>query len=71
MRSVMLKTIMAGPDGVYHPGKHRLPKNEAHRLVAGGLAEYADNPPPAAADPLPAETAIVSAPKQRAKGSRK
>ena len=42
MREIVMKTISAGPGGVFHPGTRRtLPRHEAAVLVLGGYAEFA------------------------------
>jgi hypothetical protein len=51
MITVRLKTMMAGPHGIYHAGQElKLKKTEADALVLGGYAEFVD--------PMPEITAI-------------
>lgn len=41
MPEIRMKSISAGPGGVFHPGARRvLPDHEAAALVKGGFAEY-------------------------------
>lgn len=54
MPKVYLRTVMAGPDGVRHPGWHDIDDETAAALLAGGFAV------PAASDAV--ETASVEAP---------
>jgi len=58
---VRLKTLMAGPEGVFLPGSViEVSSEEARALIAGGFAEPAEQPgKPEAADPAPFETAAV------------
>jgi hypothetical protein len=41
MRVKLLSTC-AGPQGVYHPGLHDFPDDEARALIAGGFAVSAE-----------------------------
>jgi hypothetical protein len=70
MRKIILKSIMAGPDGIRNPGKHTVPAEIAAALVAGNHAAYADNRPPVARDPQPTETATVTPPETREQRGR-
>ncbi len=55
MKEIRLKTIMAGPDGVLHPGQVvSMEDAQADDLVEGGYAEYTV---PARARPV--ETAVA------------
>lgn len=57
---IKLKTLMAGPDGVFQPGDVRdVSREQAIALVAGGYAE--------AFEPLheqPVETAVMTPPER-------
>lgn len=45
MRCVKLKSLKAGPDGVFQPGQKILVSDEdGQELVGGGYAEWADPP---------------------------
>ena len=60
MREIIMKTISAGPDGVYQPGSWRtLPRAEAAALVRGGFAFYATVDPEEVAVVIPDEIAVV------------
>ena len=58
---VRLKTLMAGPEGVFLPGSViEVFHEEANALIAGGFAEPAGQAgKPEAVDPAPAQTAAV------------
>ena len=58
---VFLLTLMAGPEGVVHPGAViDVSIEEARELIAGGFAEPAGQAgKPEAVDPAPVETAAV------------
>jgi hypothetical protein len=58
---VRLITLMAGPEGVVHPGALiEVSVEEAGALMAGGFAEPAEQPAkPEAVEPAPVETAAV------------
>jgi len=55
---VRLKTLMAGPEGVFPAGSvANVPREEAEALIAGGFAERFDQPEsPAEADQVPTES---------------
>ena len=45
MIDVIMKTLAAGPDGTFYPGKKRsVTKQEAKALVDGGFASYVNAP---------------------------
>jgi protein-S-isoprenylcysteine O-methyltransferase Ste14 len=58
---VRLKTLMAGPEGVFLPGSViEVPPEEANALIAGGFAEQVEQSGrPEAVDPGSVETATV------------
>ena len=58
---VRLKTLMAGPEGVFPPESVvNVSREEAEALIAGGFAEPLDQPEkPAVADLDPVETAAI------------
>ena len=58
---VRLKTLMAGPEGVFLPGSViEASHEEANALIAGGFAEQVEQScKPEAAEPVPVETAAV------------
>ena len=61
MREIIMKTISAGPDGVFHPGTRRmLPKREAAAMVKGGHAEYATVEPEEKEVEVPKEVETVN-----------
>ena len=58
---IRLKTLMAGPEGVFPPGSViEVSPEEARTLIAGGFAEQVEQlGKPQAAEPAPVETAAV------------
>ena len=58
---VRLLTLMAGPDGVVHPGALiEVSAEEAQAFIAGGFAEQVEQSgKPEATEPAPVETAAV------------
>lgn len=55
-----MKSIDAGPAGTKLPGQtYAVPRHEAHALVNGGYAEFADKVPAEAPQDAPEETATV------------
>ncbi len=60
MKQIMMKTLVAGPEGSYSPGQTvALPDDEAKELVDGGYAQYVK---PGAAKEVKKETATAEAP---------
>lgn len=65
MREIKMKSISAGPEGVFHLSQFRtLPKHEAAALVLGGHAEYTAAEPPEKAVIAPEEAAVIEAPEE-------
>lgn len=62
---VRLKSLIAGPDGVFAPGTE-LDRADGEALVAGGYAEPLEAPAPAASEqaPQPVERAVEPAAEQ-------
>lgn len=58
---VRLKTLMAGPEGVFPPESVvEVSREEAEALIAGGFAEVLQQPGrPSEPDPVPVETAAI------------
>lgn len=46
MKTIRLHSLMAGPDGVFSPGIHRMEDKLADALIASGQAEAVKAPPP-------------------------
>lgn len=71
MITVLLKTTLAGPGGVYLPGsRYTCPDSEGAALVAGSYAEYlkpetAVVPVPETAEIAPVEIATIQTPEKR------
>jgi hypothetical protein len=60
MREIIMKSISAGPDGIFHPGTRRnLSDSEAAAHVKSGYAEYATVKPESVAVIVPDEIEIV------------
>lgn len=60
MKKIMMKTLVAGPEGSYSPGQTvALPEKEAEELVDGGYAQYVK---PGVVKEVKKETATAEAP---------
>lgn len=56
---VLLKTIAAGPAGVFLPGEREVPDELGRQFVAAGFAVPVDQPPPGAGAPASVEAATA------------
>ena len=65
MKKIVMKTLVAGPEGSYSPGQVvSLPDEQAEELVAGGYAQYVK---PGIAKEAKKETATAEAPEDAMK----